>query len=152
MDAEALGRDAEDRIMKITLYGDPRAKKNNQRIVMCGGYPRLLPSKAYKAYEAECLRQIGLPFEQPEICEPINLSCQYFMQTRRRVDLVNLLEATCDILVAAGVLADDNHTIIRSFDGCGVHHDKENPRVEIEITRAGGDEHGDRQERDPERA
>jgi hypothetical protein len=55
------------------------------------------------------------------------------MPTKHRVDLVNLLEATCDILVKANVLEDDNSNIIISHDGSRVLYDKDNPRVEIEI-------------------
>lgn len=138
--------------MILILYGDPRTKKNNQRFVMTGKYPRLLPSKAYQEYEADCLTQLRMPFAEPWINAPVNLCCRYYMRTRRRVDLVNLLEATCDILVKAQILTDDNSQIIRSVDGSGVYYDKECPRVEIEITRAGGDEHGDHQARDSERA
>ena len=58
------------------------------------------------------------------------------MPTRHRVDLVNLLEATCDILVECGLLADDNSKIVVSHDGSRVEYDKYNPRVEIEITPA----------------
>ena len=56
------------------------------------------------------------------------------MPTRHRVDLTNLLNATNDILVKAGVLEDDNCKIVVSHDGSRVFYDKENPRVEIEIT------------------
>jgi Holliday junction resolvase RusA-like endonuclease len=52
------------------------------------------------------------------------------------VDLVNLVEATCDILVDAGVLVDDNSGIVTSHDGSRVLYDKTDPRVEIEITEA----------------
>jgi Holliday junction resolvase RusA-like endonuclease len=55
------------------------------------------------------------------------------MPTRRKVDLVNLLEATHDILVKYEVLADDNSGIIYSVDGSRVMYDKENPRTEVEI-------------------
>ena len=55
------------------------------------------------------------------------------MPTRRRVDLVNLLEATDDVLVHYGVLEDDNSNIIVSHDGSRVFYDKENPRTEIYI-------------------
>ena len=138
--------------MILILYGDPRTKKNNQRIVMRGQYPKLLPSKAYEEYEADCLRQLSIPFSEPWFITPVNLCCRYYMRTRRKVDLVNLLEATCDILVKAQILADDNSQIIASVDGSGVWYDKECPRVEIEITRAGGDEHGDHQAGDLEGA
>lgn len=55
------------------------------------------------------------------------------MPTRRRVDLTNLMEAAHDVLVAAGILADDNNTVIVSVDGYRVLYDKENPRTEIMI-------------------
>ena len=61
------------------------------------------------------------------------MRCVYYMPTRRRVDLTNLLEATDDLLVRAGVLADDNSQIIAAHDGSRVRLDRENPRVEIEI-------------------
>ena len=66
---------------------------------------------------------------------PVNVSCVYYMKTRRKVDLVNLLEATMDILVDARVLLDDHSRIVASHDGCAVLHDKDQPRVEIVITR-----------------
>lgn len=55
------------------------------------------------------------------------------MQTRRKVDLVNLLEATLDVLVHYGVIADDNNSVVASVDGSRVLYDKARPRVEIEI-------------------
>ena len=58
------------------------------------------------------------------------------MPTHRRVDQVNLLEATLDILVEYGVLADDNSNIVVSHDGSRVLYDKNNPRTEITITDA----------------
>lgn len=64
---------------------------------------------------------------------PVNVRCVYYMPTRRRVDLTNLLEATDDVLVRAGVLADDHSGIIAAHDGSRVRMDREWPRVEIEI-------------------
>ena len=49
------------------------------------------------------------------------------------VDLVNLLQATCDILVKGGVLVDDNCRHIKKVDGSEVLYDKQNPRVEIDL-------------------
>jgi Holliday junction resolvase RusA-like endonuclease len=61
------------------------------------------------------------------------------MPTKASSDLCNHLASTCDILVKAGVLADDNSKIVVSHDGSRVLYDKQNPRVEIEITREGGE-------------
>lgn len=57
----------------------------------------------------------------------------YGADTQRRT-FFTVEEATCDILVAAGVLEDDNSKIIVSMDGSRVYHDKENPRAEVTIT------------------
>lgn len=92
----------------------------------------LIPSKAYKQYERDCLYQITGNYKK-KLSGRYNLKCVYYMPTRHKVDLCNLLAATCDILVAGGVIEDDNCKIIASHDGCAVYYDKENPRVEIEI-------------------
>lgn len=60
------------------------------------------------------------------------------MDTLRLVDLSNLLESTCDILVLYGVLQDDNSRIVCSHDGSRVLLDRENPRAEITIEEATG--------------
>lgn len=57
------------------------------------------------------------------------------MPTRRRVDLVNLLEATCDVLVRYGIIEDDHCGIVASHDGSRVLYDKAHPRTEIYISR-----------------
>lgn len=114
----------------LTIPGEPRTKKNSQRIILRGGKRIPIPSAAYEAYQAACgvyLRPLG-------IAEPVNIACRFAMATRRRVDLVNLLEAIDDILVHWGVIADDHCGIVASHDGSVVYLDKQNPRVEIEIS------------------
>lgn len=119
--------------MKIVIYGRPITKKNSPRII-CEPYPKLLPSKAYQRYEKDFLKQITGKYKI-RIQYPINLKCIYYMPTKHKVDLTNLLNATCDILVNANVLKDDNSNIVCSHDGSRVLYDKEKPRVEIEIER-----------------
>lgn len=123
-------------MIKLIFYGRPITKKNSSRIIKCGGYHKLLPSKAYVAYEKECLMQLTGKFKN-KLVGKYNLKCLYYMPTRHRVDLVNLLEATCDILVAGGVILDDNSNIIVSHDGSRVLYDKDNPRVEIFLEEVG---------------
>ena len=92
----------------------------------------MAPSKEFADYQELCLRQIKTP--QMAISEAVNVKAVYYMPNRRRVDLVNLLEATCDILVKAGVLADDCAAVVAGHDGSRVLLDRQRPRVEIEIT------------------
>ena len=99
--------------MNLTLYGDPRTKKNSARILKSRSGGRFVaPSKAYVDYETDCLRQIKRP--RSPISARVNVRCVYYMKTARRVDLANLIEATTDILVKARVLKDDNSKIVAS--------------------------------------
>ena len=129
--------------MHFVLYGDPRTKKNSRRHVtvqkLTGAeYTMPLPSKQFSAYEKDCLKQIT-GNQRRRITTPVNVKAVYYMQTRRKVDLVNLLEGTCDILRDAGVVEDDNRNVIASTDGSRVFWDKKNPRVEITSTDADPD-------------
>lgn len=119
--------------IKIVIPGNPVTKKNNPVIARGkGGRPFILPSKRYREYEARSKEFLTEIVDQP-INIAVNVKCIYYMQSHRRVDLVNLLEATDDILVACRVLEDDNFKIIASHDGSRVFYDKENPRAEIYI-------------------
>ena len=122
--------------MQIIILGNPITKKNSSRIVtkkLKDGrkIPFIMPSEHYVKYEKEAKKY--MPRLDKPIDYPITLKCNYYMETRRKCDLVNLLQATSDILVKYGVLLDDNYTIISSYDGSSVEYDKENPRVEINI-------------------
>lgn len=120
-------------MIKFTITGEPRTKKNSQQIFKnkYTGKPFISQSESYKKYESDSKWFI------PKLSEPIedriNLKCIYYKSTNVRVDLNNLLEATTDILVKYKVLADDNVKIIDNFDGSRVYIDEKNPRVEIEI-------------------
>lgn len=117
--------------MRIVIPIAPRTKKNSQQIVKIKGRYLVIPSKAFRDFEADCL-----PFltNVEPFLDPCNVKCEYYMPTHRRVDLVNLQEATLDILVNAGVLQDDNSNVVVSMDGSRVYYDKDYPRTEIEIT------------------
>lgn len=126
--------------MKMTLYGNPATKKNSMQIFKNSrtGQPFLTQSKRYKDYARDCKKQITGKC-QLKVDYPINLKCVYYRQTKHRVDLTNLLAATCDILTDCGVIADDNYKIVVSHDGSRVMFDKDRPRVEIEIERIEND-------------
>ena len=119
-------------MLKIVIEGNPITKKNHGQIIMAKGHPIMLPSKPYVEYEKHC-KQFMPSLDKP-IDYPINLKCTYYMETKRKCDITNLLQATCDILVKYKVFEDDNYTIVSSVDGTNVQYDKDNPRVEIEIT------------------
>lgn len=121
-------------IYRYTIPLAPVTKKNHQRILMNRktGKPFVAQSAAYKRYEQAAGYFLTQKPESPMAgrCEVVAV---FYMPTARRVDLTNLLEALDDVLVAAGVLADDNSSILYSHDGSRVFVDRENPRTEIVI-------------------
>lgn len=123
-------------IRKITIEMPPITKKNSQRILVNRktNRPFIAPSKQYTDYANLAKHFCG--FKNQPIDYPVNIKCLFYMPTRRKCDLTNLLEAVDDILVDAGVIADDNYSIVWSHDGSRVYYDKQNPRTEIFIEKA----------------
>lgn len=123
-------------VIRFTIDTPPRSKKNSQKIVMNKktGRPFIMYSDAYKAYRKAALMLIPAEARQ-HIEYAVNVKALFFMETRRRVDLNNLTEALCDVLVEAGVVGDDNSNIVAGMDGSRVLYDREHPRTEVTITR-----------------
>lgn len=121
--------------LEFTIPVVPRSKKNNGQIVMRGKYPVLLPSKAYLTFEKACLPYLKYVKDTAGVINyPVNVQCLFFTETKRKVDLPNLLNAIDDAMVKSGLIIDDNRDIIAAHDGSRVFHDKFNPRIEITIT------------------
>jgi len=121
--------------IKIEIPLNPITKKNSQRIATnrLTGKMFIVPSEAFKQYERDAGYFVNR-YSRLKINEPVNVQCLFYMKTRRLCDLTNLLEAIDDILVDAGVLVDDNYSIVAAHDGSRVFYDKENPRTEIIIS------------------
>lgn len=120
-----------EEIYKVFIPVIPRTKKNNSRIIYAKGRPIILPSEKYLQFEKECQ-----PYLQPlNIDYPVNIQAIYHRPDRRRVDLCNLHEAICDVLVKYNVVKDDNCNIIATMDGSKVVYNKENPGIELVITK-----------------
>ena len=128
--------------LHYTIMGDPRTKKNHQMIAGSGKRCPVCskPAKQWirqgAAHDnfAELARWQLRPAPTQPIDYPVNVRCLFYMQTRRRVDGLNLLAAIDDLLVDCGILADDNSRIVMGHDGSRVLYDPDSPRVEITIT------------------
>lgn len=122
-------------MIEFILPIKPVTKKNSGQIITVGGYPRLLPSKQYRQFEKDVTPYLSrVKYKTGTIYYPVNIQCLFYVDTKRRVDLPNLLNAIDDAMVHAELLIDDNRDIIAGHDGSRVYHDKENPRIEIKIT------------------
>ncbi len=134
--------------IKYIIRGDPRTKKNHQMIAgagkrcpACGKHEKqwIRQGSAHDAFTESALWQLRPRPPKPIECA-VNVKCLFYMQTRRKVDGLNLLAAIDDLLVDAEILKDDNSCIVVGHDGSRVLYDKNNPRVEITITRIPTDE------------
>lgn len=122
--------------VRFTIPVTPVTKKNHGRIVMCGKYPKLLPSEAYERYTKAAMPFLRATFKDiGTIDYPVNLKCVFYLDKRRKGDLAGYLQAVQDLLVEAGILSDDNRNIVASVDGSEVLYDKANPRTEVTITK-----------------
>ena len=122
------------KLIKFTVDLPPITKKNHQRILKAGNGKRFVaPSEQYKNYEDMALWYI--PRNIPTINYKVNVKCLFYMPTKRKCDLTNLLESIDDIMVKGGLLEDDNYNIIVSHDGSRVCYDRDKPRTEIYITK-----------------
>lgn len=120
-------------MIRFTIPLNPVTKKNHSQMIWRNGRAVIIPSKPYQQYEKDCRPFIPRPSFAP-ISGQINVKAVFWMQTRRKVDLVNLEQALLDILVKYGLIEDDNSKIVVSMDGSRVGYDKDNPRTEVEIT------------------
>ena len=121
------------------MHGCPRTKKNSPQIRRGrNGRRYVAPSDAFLAYQDLAGWQLRNRPDEP-LNGTYNVKVLYYMDSLRRVDLSNLLESTCDILVHYHIIADDNSRIVASHDGSRVLLDRENPRAEIYIEEAESD-------------
>lgn len=121
--------------MKIIIPINPRSKKNSQEIVFNKrtGHRMVIQNKKYTEFEKECKKY--MPILEKTIDYPINLKCEFYVCDARKRDIANYLEAVQDVLVKYKVIEDDNYNIIASIDGCSMQIDRQNPHIEIEITK-----------------
>lgn len=121
--------------IEFTIPVRPATKKNSGQIIQVKGRNILIPSKQYKQFEKDCLPYLYRVKDTVGVINyPVNVQCVFFTETKRKIDLPNLLNAIDDAMVKSGLFVDDNRDIIAAHDGSRVFHDKFNPRIEITIT------------------
>ncbi len=116
--------------LKITIPGSVRSKKNSKRIFACGRFKKVLPSKAYEAWEKEARQQFIVDhFRFPVITTPCHVEARFYFKGQKP-DLSGAMESVGDCL--EGLVWEDD-TLIESWDGSRMVHDKDQPRSEIVV-------------------
>jgi Holliday junction resolvase RusA-like endonuclease len=125
------------KLFECVIPGQPVVKKNNQRVVFRHGKSIKTDTEAYRAWHTIAVKELTL-WSRPSVPieAPVILKLEFYMQTRRRVDISNLYEGIQDVLVEMRVLADDDCTKVIGHDGSRVYYDKENPRIKVTILKA----------------
>lgn len=121
---------------RLIITGPPATKKNHSRIVQPKGWkhPRLLPSKPAVKWEQAAVWQLKNQWRQPPVGDAVSV-CALVYREKNIGDLCGYLQAIGDALEKGGVIVNDR--LIASWDGSRLLKDPANPRVEIEIRRAG---------------
>ncbi len=119
--------------MKLILPGSIRSKKNSKRIFGKGRFKKVLPSKAYLAWEEEARRAIIWQLH-PEVKIPlfdglVSVKATIYYKGVRP-DLSGCLESIGDCLEE---IIWENDCQIVSWDGSRLYHDLKNPRTEVTI-------------------
>ena len=92
-------------IQKYIISLPPITKKNSQQILTNHrtGKPFIAPSRQYKKYEQAAMLVLT-PKPKAPLSGRYRVATVFYMPTRRKVDLTNLMEAAHDTLVAAKIL------------------------------------------------
>lgn len=94
--------------MQKVIYGSTPSKKNSKIMVCRGKFPMLLPSARYTEWHKDALTQlIGM---RPIISKSLQLT--FYAGDNRKFDLSNKCESIMDLLVDAGIIEDDNYSVI----------------------------------------
>jgi Holliday junction resolvase RusA-like endonuclease len=99
---------------EIALPGEVPAKKNS-RTVTKGG--KNFPSKRHKKWHDFMMPALCSARRSAEIMSPIQEPCavylRFYHSTHRRRDCDNQTSSVLDLLVDAGILADDSWQVVR---------------------------------------
>lgn len=145
--------DLYDFCFKLIVSGESFVLKNSKKIVRAGKRLSLVPSSRATEWMRTASEQLKYQWAQifskpiPAHIE-INAEIRTYLSTRRRADASNLYQSVEDVLQSctsrckpgcakhAGVIVDDYQ--VRTHNGSDRLYDKNNPRVEIILTRYRG--------------
>ena len=93
---------------KIIITGSTPSKKNSKIISCRGNRPCLFPSAKYTQWHKEALLQLT----GKESIKANSITITFFAGDNRKFDLTNKAESIMDTLVDAGLIEDDNYSVV----------------------------------------
>lgn len=98
--------------MVIVLEGNIPVKKNSKQIIYVRGKPIIISSKSHKEWHTRAMWQLKAQRLKP-IKGPVKIEMVAEFKTKRKKDLDGVLSSILDLLVDAGIIEDDTHTIVK---------------------------------------
>jgi len=98
--------------MVIMLDGNIPVKKNSKQIIYVRGKSIIISSKSHKEWHARAMWQLKAQRLTP-IKGPVKIEIIAWFKTKRKKDLDGVLSTVLDLLVDAGIIEDDSHTIVK---------------------------------------
>lgn len=118
--------------LEIIIPGEVISKKNGQKIIRCGKFPRIKAGDAYLKWEKQAVQELQFKRINWTGDYPIELHMFFYRKTRRAFDYSNMVESIQDMLIKAGVILEDNFLhVIPVVSGMSI--DKDHPRVVVNI-------------------
>lgn len=122
--------------MKLTIYGNVKAKKNEKMIAYNKKTKRpfIMTKGGTNDYIIDAIKQLKKQFRGCKVTNyPIDIQIVCFYKYKHRKDLDNSATTILDCMKTAGVIEDDDVQHIDELHVSFGGYDKENPRVEIYI-------------------
>lgn len=117
----------------------PPSGNHRNKMAVVRGKPRWFPSPKYEEYISLCLiKLIEQKGKKPiPTTEPVGMTLVVYPKDLKPMDIDNIEKTLNDTLQKIGIIADDKQ--IRWKAGCYGEVSKQNPRVEVSLTRLSGD-------------
>ena len=112
------------------IEGNTPSKKNSRQIFAKGSRLINIPSKRYKEWHDQALKQLkGFG----ELKPPYKIYMNYWMKDNRRADLDNKMASVLDLLQDAGIIEDDCWQKLELIQATSGGISRDCPRVKVEI-------------------
>jgi Holliday junction resolvase RusA-like endonuclease len=122
-------------VHNLLLKGRVPSKKNSKRRIRRGNATYMVPSEAHEAWHEE--QMIALRYQWPSkltITKAQSVEIIFYPPDRRKADLSNKAESVMDLLVDAGILADDSWFVVPTLTLIRAEVSPKDPRAIIKIT------------------
>lgn len=123
--------------LKFKILGAPVTKKNSGQIVMIGKFPRIFPSKAFRAWNKEAQKQLMRERPITPLACPVNVQADFY-RAKSIGDAVGFYQALADALEEARIVENDKWIV--SWNGSTLLKDAVCPRIEVTITPLAGEQ------------